>query len=333
MTTLRDIALPILRGGLPFPDLGRRLRVRRDAKALVTCRSWPEDEETTSFHIAQLAMLRTLWLQRETRRLTRGGHREAAAVLSRAALETCILGLYCLCADDAVRGLRANELQTGLKAIAALVDDIVPYELLKEAVATLGTSRQPPTVKDMAKHIDGKLGGDRMTKLYGRVYGPVSNYFAHPSAGSLIRHVRPGNRLSGRPRDPWVRRSPVRLADASVGLLAEHLARYQSMPADLFASYAQAHQNLVLPPFASLLGKRMGRKAGLLPLGRILVRSQQLQAVLSRPELSDEEREALLRQLYKDALALLGVPDEALLPIVEYLVQEVVREYAFETRN
>ncbi len=83
-------------------------------------------------------MLRALWLQRETRRLTRGRHREAAVLMSRSALETCILGVYCLFAEDPVRGLRADNLRTGFEAAAALLDGTVPRQILKEAVNKLG---------------------------------------------------------------------------------------------------------------------------------------------------------------------------------------------------
>lgn len=198
---LRQLAWPIIRGVLPYPDLARRLQVRRAAKALITCKSWPEDDETTGLHIAQLALLRTLRLQQDTRRLTHGRHHEAAVLVSRSALESCILGVYCLFAENAVNDLRGNNLRTDLTAITALLDQIVPRDLLKEAVKTLGTPRQAPNIRDMVEHIDKTLGGDRMSKLYSLVYGPVSNYFTH-AAGSLIRHVRPDNKLGNNPETP-----------------------------------------------------------------------------------------------------------------------------------
>lgn len=331
-STLRQLAWPIMRGVLPYPDLARRLQVRRAAKALITCKSWPEDDETTGFQIAQLALLRALRLQQETRRLTRGRHHEAAVLVSRSALEVCILGVYCLFAENAVNDLRANNLRTGLTAITALLDPIVPHDLLKEAVNTLGTPRQAPTVRDMVEHIDKTLGGDRMSKLYGLVYGPVSNYFTH-AAGSLIRHVRPDNKLSNKPRDPWVRRSPVRLADASVGILAEHVARSESAPADIFARYAQNHLDRILPPLASLAAKRMRTTTGVLPLARTLFHVRQMQSAISQPDLSDKQRQVLARQLYQDmAPLLIGAPDEVLAPIIDHLVKKIVREYAVATR-
>lgn len=308
-STLRQLAWFTMRGVLPYPDLPRRRRVRRAAKALITCRSWPEDDKTTGLHVAQLAMLRTLWLQRETRRLTRGRHREAAVLMSRSALETCILGVYCLYAEDPVSHLREDSLRTGLAAAMALFDGMIPPDVLKDAVSKLGTTGRPVGVRDMAKHIDRTLGEDGASKLYDLVYAPTSNHFTHANAGSLIRHVGLDDKLTSKPSAPWVRRSPVRLADASVGVLAVHLARREAVPDGLFARYAEAHLGRILPPLASLVGKRMGKTTGLLPLVRMIIRAQRLRPVVSRPDLSDRDRETLARQLYQDLLALLeGAP-------------------------
>jgi hypothetical protein len=60
-----------------------------------------------SADVAQLAMLRLLWLQRETRRAVRARHREAAVMLARASVETLLLGLYCLREKKAVDQLNA----------------------------------------------------------------------------------------------------------------------------------------------------------------------------------------------------------------------------------
>ena len=128
-----------------------------------------------------------------------------------------------------------NRLQ---EAVAALLDGMVPRELLKDAVSKLGTPGRSIGVRDMAKHIDGKLGADGVSKLYDLIYAPTSNYFSHANAGSLIRHVRPDDKLSSKPNAPWLRRSPVRLADASVGILAVHLARSErSRPTSSVATH------------------------------------------------------------------------------------------------
>ena len=332
-SVLKGLVWPVARGALPCPDLMRRLRVRRAAKALVTCRTWPEDDTTTGLHAAQLAMLRVLWLQRETRRLTRGRHREAAVLMSRSALETSILGVYCLFAEDPVSRLKADNLRTGFEAIVELLSDVVPRDILKEAITKLGTPNRSIGVRDMATHIDGKLRTDGTSKLYNLVYAPASSYFIHANAGTLGRHIRPDNKLSSRPTNPWLRRSPVRLADGCVGLLAVHLARFESAPAELFFQYGQAHLSRVLPPLLSLVGKRIGKSAGWTPLVQTTIRARKLRPVLAGP-LTDAEREALVRDLFRDLSSLLGdVPDDALAPVIDFFVHKIVEEYACTTSS
>src|SRR5437867_5714754 len=91
------IARVVLRGVLPYPDPARRARVRRHARNLATRDPLPQDETAmTGLDYARLALLRTLSLQHETRRAVRTRQREAAALLARTSMETCILGLWCL---------------------------------------------------------------------------------------------------------------------------------------------------------------------------------------------------------------------------------------------
>jgi hypothetical protein len=75
-------------GMMPCPDLLARRRVQRRARAFVTVKTWPEDQ-ATSKDAAQLAMLRLLSLQRQTRRGVRTRQREASAMLAPASVEPC----------------------------------------------------------------------------------------------------------------------------------------------------------------------------------------------------------------------------------------------------
>jgi hypothetical protein len=93
-------------GMLPCPDVASRYRMRRAARRLVSLKTWP-GMNAASADVAQLAMLRLLWLQRETRRAVRARHREAAVMLARASVETLLLGLYCLREKKAVDQLNA----------------------------------------------------------------------------------------------------------------------------------------------------------------------------------------------------------------------------------
>jgi hypothetical protein len=77
---------------------------------LVAREPWPQDEATaTGLDFAQFAMLRLLFLQRDTRRAVRTRQREATGLLARTSMETCILGLWCLHKPDAASKLRASE--------------------------------------------------------------------------------------------------------------------------------------------------------------------------------------------------------------------------------
>src|ERR1017187_9313584 len=124
-------------GVLPCPDPVSRHRMRRTADRLVTLRTWP-DMAATSEQTAQLAMLRLLWLQRQTRRAVRGRHKEAAVMLARASVETLLLGLYCLRVPKAVAQLQAGNIKA-LGDTLAYVEEagIVPEEVIRECAAAL----------------------------------------------------------------------------------------------------------------------------------------------------------------------------------------------------
>src|SRR4051812_45141854 len=121
MAILSTLTRTVLRGVLPYPDLPRRVRVRRRARILATSNPLPHDEEqVTGEDLARLALLRLLFLQRETRRAVRTRQREAAALVARTGIETCILGLWCLYVPDAASRLRASEYKTAAAMLTFL---------------------------------------------------------------------------------------------------------------------------------------------------------------------------------------------------------------------
>ncbi len=196
---LASLAWVIARTLLPCPDLIRRCRVRSAARKLVTCSPWP-GLAATGTDAAQLAILRVLWLQRQTRRAVRGRHREASVMLARASVETCILGLYCLHEDGAVAHLQAANIKA-LRDVMRYLSDAghVPAEVIERCVAALGESRRGPKVWDMAKRVEQATGQRGAISLYQRFYVPTSNFFVHANAGSLLRHVGAGDKLTRRP--------------------------------------------------------------------------------------------------------------------------------------
>jgi hypothetical protein len=269
---LKALAKAILGGMLPYPDSRRRRRVRRAARALVVCEPWPSDAETTGPDAAQLALLRVLYLQKQTRRAAVMRMPDATVQMARSSLEACLVGLYCLHTDDAIARLREAKINAAIDALSYLLDlGLVPKEVLDDAVAALGRTRTLPQPKDMAELADAKLPGSGVISLYKRFYKPTSTFFVHANAASLLRHVTADNTLTDKPRFPWTYRSAVRVADCAVGLLAAAVAEHAGEPSGEFAAYGDAHIARAFTPVAVVFGKGMRhskKPSRLLPFAR-----------------------------------------------------------------
>lgn len=196
----------IVRAMMPYPDLVRRWRVRRAAFALISRASFPADDLVTPGDVAELALLRVLWLQRQTRRAVRSRQREAAVLLARSSMEVAILGLWCLRCPGAVESLRAAQLKSAGTTLVAFVGatGIFPKHLIEQAIRTLGQPKQGRTVRDMAKDIDAATGGGVEAEIYDRWYVPTSTYLCMPTPSrclgmsGLSRSVPAGLRYRGR---------------------------------------------------------------------------------------------------------------------------------------
>jgi hypothetical protein len=79
---IRPFVRTFVLGVLPVPDLIDRCRVRRKAGSLIAGRRWP-GMAATGRDAAELAVLRLLWLQRQTRRAVRSRQAEAARMVAR----------------------------------------------------------------------------------------------------------------------------------------------------------------------------------------------------------------------------------------------------------
>jgi hypothetical protein len=247
---IRPFASSVVLGMLPCPDLLARYRMRRTARQLVSLRVWP-GMEATSVEAAQLAMLRLLWLQRQTRRAVRGRHREAAIMLARACVETLLLGLYCLREPKAVQQLNGASIRAGGNAIACLgTAGIVPADVIAECVAALGTSRSPLKVWDMVLAIDAANDNTAARYMYQAFYVPLSEFTVHANGGTLMRHVRRHDKLASRPLRASSRRSPVRVADGVTALLAAAIAADSGKPHQKLVAYAERHNQRALLPIA-----------------------------------------------------------------------------------
>lgn len=330
------IARTVLRGVLPYPDPLRRVRVRRSARDVASRALWPQNEAAvTGLDYARLALLRLLWLQQQTRRAVRTGQRESAALVARTAMETCILGLWCLRDPDAVRKLRMSEVRAAPAMLTFLsITGILPQELIKQAIYALGEPEKLPDVRSMTSKIDAKTGATLAIHLYDLAYRPASQYFTHATSSALLRHVTTERRRTIRPSNPWVRRAPVRLADACVGLLAGAIANQVGASTELFAHYGEDHARRVLPPLLVTIGKAMVTTLSFADVLGLWRQALEVKKHLSRsrPDEAPAEREACLRALYDMVITRLDldVPSEAIQPIIDYIVVKVLVQWDAE---
>jgi hypothetical protein len=173
---VKDLARFLAFYFLPYPDPWRRRRMRRAAGALVTCSPWP-GEHASSAEIAQLALLRLLRLQREAHRSAALEAFEALLLLSRAAVETFIAGLYWLESDNAgaqLTGANARSLKRVLQFLGQTLG--VPEDTLEDAVRLIGEPHKAPDLRRMS---------EVMTQRNRVADYPVLRAAVHPAIGDV----------------------------------------------------------------------------------------------------------------------------------------------------
>jgi len=253
---LTDTAVPRILPILPYPDLRRHRRIRRESRKLVDQSSWPNND-AKPIDVARLALRRLLYLQREAHRAVRWRHREAAALLARSSIEGCITGLYCLYSEDPVERLRRD---TG-KSLGQILRPISDQNFLTpdaiQAMTELITGsisdgNHPPDLHQMSITAANASGEPAATILYNQLYRPLSTLFAHSRGLALLRHVGWDGKLKDRPDSPWVRRSAARTADACVGVLAAAVAEHQGTQNVAFSKYANDHWRRVVHPITTI---------------------------------------------------------------------------------
>ena len=282
--------------------------------------------------VAQLALLRLLRLQRETRRAARWRQSEAVALLARTSIETCLTGLYCLYAADPVRQLRGDNAKSLGRMLGYLVSDggLTP-EVVDEAVRSLAGSPGPyPNVKEMADKVASGSGESFATDMYDRLHVPTSTFFVHARGLALLRHVDRDDTLLDRPGFPWTARSAVRTADACVGILAAFIARRtrDTKEVEPFLEYANAHMTRSMTPLAmagargilrSIQWRRVPGGARVVPDLRRYYASGQ--AASDPPE----EREARTREGYERLLDVIGIEasDPGMKAVLDHFIQVI----------
>jgi hypothetical protein len=319
-------------GMLPSPDLVSRYRMRRAARRLVTLPAWP-GMTASSAEAAQLAMLRLLWLQRETHRAVRGRHREAATMLARASVEALLLGMYCLRVPDAIVKLYSDNLKALGDGLAYIEEaDLVPEQVIRKCVARLGSpSDRYLSVWGMVTAIDAANGNTAARSIYRRLYVPLSNYSVHANGGTLMRQVSGNGKLRRRPSRAWGRRSPVRAVDAATGFLAADLAEQSGQPHEKLLAYGNRHYRRTLMPMAFMAFAGMSGSSQPRRIREIVSLGRQVYIYLwTGPASADsiENRAAFVRERFVRLLAFEedpDIPSDTLDPFIEYLADKLAR--------
>lgn len=314
-------------GMLPCPDLRARYRMRRAARKLVTLKTWPGDDATGA-QAAQLAMLRLLWLQKQTRRAVRGRHRDAAVMLARACVETLFLGLYCQRESEAVNQLNASVIKGMGDALAYFEDTgIVPADIIRQCLARFGEpSNKHVGPWDMVKLIDQVNGSKSARDIYRRLYVPLSNFTVHAGGGTLMRHIGRGDRLTARPSRAWNRRSSARVADALTGLMAAALAKDAGQPYDDLMAYSDRHNQRALMPvaFMGVANAKSSAKPG--AIIKALWRAREMYDYLWHGAAAADPLEARIAYVARSFAEMLDignidVPAGALDPFTDYVAE------------
>lgn len=316
----------LLRPYLPYADPLRRCRARRQARALVACEPWPQ-EDATALDIAQLLLLRLLWLQRATRRALSGRQHDAAALLVRAAVETCIAGHYWLCDDSDVELMRAHNARSLRRLLSPFADgDPISPALIDGVAATIASSTaQPPPLSEMARIVARDSDHTLVTDLYERLYIPLSTVYAHPTGASLERHATRKLKLSERPAHGWTARSMCHAVDTCMAALALALAQRAGADQTKLVSYANAHMSRTAPPIVAISGRAI--LGGLRPT-RLLSALRSMRGLLryydSGEAARDPEplRKQRTEQFYSELLLAMGAKDEPYIrPLLDSFTQ------------
>jgi hypothetical protein len=246
-----SVLWPFAHPYVPSYDPLARRRVRAAADALVTLKCWP-GKEATSKEAAQLAVRRSLDLQRLTRTSSRLRQFEAASLLARSSLETTIIGIWCVVDESAIQAMQRENAYSFERMMTPLVGSMfLPPGAIKTAVGKLGTPA-PFTLKKPLKAIKKAESPSAAQGLYDTYYSPLSAFFGHGRGVALLRHVRWEDRIAERAAFPWAKRSPSHLADLCLGILCCAVAGPDHPDYELFRRYACYHDRRTASPLGGM---------------------------------------------------------------------------------
>jgi hypothetical protein len=325
----------ILRQLLPYPDPWRRRRMRRTARALVTCSPWPGEAASPS-DIAQLAMLRLLHLQREAHRSARAGGSEGTMLLARAAIEACISGLYWL--DQADAGVRlTNASAKSMKQLLGIMIELfgVPPAGLDDAARLIGEPGDLPKLLWMAKHVASESGVSLTTLLYEQIDMPLSFISEHTTGIALQRHINRDGSLHDTPEQWWTRRRALHTVDLCTGYLAFVLAGRADKDTRNLSAYTEAHARRILTPVVTVFLRyaRAAIRARELPkLAREVILLRRASGTYGSLA-TDDERAAFAKDRVLQAFDQLSLLDDEKLRdgLIEILIEHLIRTDVAET--
>lgn len=310
---------------LPYRDPFARRRVRRSARKLVAPGPWAK-ERANSNEVAQLALLRLLWLQREARRAAQSGMFEALALLTRSTIDTCIVGLYCLAVPEAAE--RINQLNAqNLKSMTEyLPTSFVDRRVRDEMVQLIDQPKRDPNIFAMVSAVDDAHGDETAMMLYRAYYAPLSTLYAHGGGVALLRHVD-GDKIAHRPATYWSNRSALHVVDSCVGLLAARLATASGTVSETFQQYHDAHRDRTVTPLTVMALGSFRRAIKWRSVVGSVRAGRQLRDYLhsGRASFDDAEtQERTIRDLTRQCLDALGKLSDP--RITQLVVDEVVRQ-------
>ncbi len=207
--------------------------------------------------MAQLLLLRLLWLQRETHRALRWRGHDAAALLTRSAVETCLSGLYWLCDGTDVERMHANNAESFRQLFSPIATgEPIPPDLINQVAGMLGVpAKQPPKLRHMADIVGKETGLSIAEDLYTRLYTPLSILYAHPVGIALQRHIDHNGHVSEKADRVWTAASMRHTVDACMAFLALAIGATTSDKQAALISYADTHMTPAVSPVAAMGGR------------------------------------------------------------------------------
>lgn len=193
---------------------------------------------------AQLALLRALTLERELRRASWRRDRESVAMLTRAGIESIVMGMYLLLDAEASNRLGKGTQNNTSRMFEPWLPDGQSMKSLTDALTSLDDVRNLPNLRQVCDAVDAAcdlgtyLGRPFGDHLYVHWHIPLSNLAVHTTGASLSRYYN-FRRFTIR-KHPWgaiPRRGAIRTVDGAIAKLAALLMEHKGMQSEPLRKY------------------------------------------------------------------------------------------------